>query len=61
MRWLLAARAHVPILVSKDVMDAAGVIPEEDVQNQRPAPDAPKAAASEEPEADIILRTPVGF
>jgi uncharacterized protein len=33
----LAARAHVPILVAKEVMDSAGVIPEEDLQNQRPA------------------------
>ncbi|MBE0698393.1 MAG: bifunctional nuclease family protein [Anaerolineaceae bacterium] len=48
----LAARAHVPILVSKDVMDSAGVIPEEDLQNQRPAAAAPKAAPSEEPEAE---------
>src|SRR5512133_3928637 len=32
----LAARSHVPILVSKEVMDSAGVIPEEDLQNQRP-------------------------
>jgi bifunctional DNase/RNase len=49
----LAARAHVPILVSKEVMDSAGVIPEEDLQNQRPAaPAAPKATASEEPEVE---------
>lgn len=48
----LAARAHVPILVSKEVMDSAGVAPEEDLQNQRPAPAAPKAAASEEPEVE---------
>lgn len=26
----LAARAHVPILVARDVMDAAGIVPEED-------------------------------
>lgn len=43
----LAARAHVPILVSKEVMDSAGVIPEEDLQNQRPTP--PARAASDEP------------
>ncbi len=50
----LAARAHVPILVSKEVMDSAGVIPEEDVQNQRPS--APSAAArpasGEEPDVE---------
>jgi len=28
----LAVRAHVPILVSKEVMDGAGIIPEQDVQ-----------------------------
>ncbi|NLG98285.1 MAG: bifunctional nuclease family protein [Chloroflexi bacterium] len=44
----LAARAHVPILVSKEVMDSAGVIPEEDLQNQRPTP-PPARAASDEP------------
>jgi bifunctional DNase/RNase len=29
----LAARAHVPILVAREVMDAAGIIPEEDEVN----------------------------
>jgi bifunctional DNase/RNase len=50
----LAARAHVPILVAKEVMDSAGVIPEEDLQNQRPAaPSTPsRPAASEEPEIE---------
>jgi bifunctional DNase/RNase len=28
----LAIRAHAPILVSQDVMDAAGIIPERDIQ-----------------------------
>jgi bifunctional DNase/RNase len=50
----LAARAHVPILVSKEVMDSAGVMPEEDLQNQRPtAPAAPaRPAAGEEPDIE---------
>lgn len=50
----LAARAHVPILVSKEVMDSAGVIPEEDIQNQRPpAPSAaPRPASGEEPDVE---------
>lgn len=48
----LAARAHVPILVSKEVMDNAGVIPEEDIQNQPPSVITPKQAASEAPEAE---------
>lgn len=38
----LAVRAHVPILVSQEVMDAAGVIPERDLQSEPPS-----AAASE--------------
>ena len=40
----LAIRAHVPILVSQDVMDVAGVMPERDMQNQ------PAGAASDEEE-----------
>src|SRR5512146_744548 len=50
----LAARAHVPILVAKEVMDTAGVVPEEDLQNQRPSAPAPttRPAASEEPDIE---------
>ena len=50
----LAARAHVPILVAKEVMDTAGVVPEEDLQNQRPAaPAAPsRPPAGEEPDIE---------
>jgi len=33
----LAARTRVPILVAKEVMDTAGVVPEDDVQGQRPS------------------------
>ena len=47
----LAARARVPILVAKEVMDSAGVIPEEDVQNQRSAT-AHSRAAGDEPEVE---------
>jgi bifunctional DNase/RNase len=32
----LALRAHVPILVSKDVMDTCGITPERDIQAERP-------------------------
>lgn len=32
----LAVRAHVPILVARDVMDVAGVIPEKDLQRELP-------------------------
>jgi len=38
----LAVRAHVPILVNQDVMDAAGVVPERDLQSE------PPVASSEE-------------
>ena len=49
----LAARARVPILVSREVMDSAGVIPEEDLQNQRSAPaQAARPAAGDEPEVE---------
>jgi bifunctional DNase/RNase len=30
----LAVRAHVPILVSRDVMEAAGIVPENDIQSE---------------------------
>lgn len=33
----LAVRAHVPILVSRSVMDMAGIIPEEDLQEREEA------------------------
>lgn len=49
----LAARARVPILISKEVMDSAGVIPEEDLQNQRAAPPAPgRSPGGDEPEVE---------
>jgi bifunctional DNase/RNase len=30
----LAVRAHVPIMVSRDILDTAGITPEEDIQQQ---------------------------
>jgi uncharacterized protein len=49
----LAARAHVPIMVAKEVMDSAGVIPEEDLQNQRPSAPAPsRQPSSDSPEVE---------
>jgi bifunctional DNase/RNase len=50
----LAARTHVPILVSREVMDAAGVVPEEDLQNQRPGTATPPArpVGGEEPDVE---------
>ena len=32
----LAVRAHVPILVNQEVMDAAGIVPERDMQGEGP-------------------------
>jgi uncharacterized protein len=42
----IAVRANVPILVARQVMDSAGIIPEEDVQEQ-------EAGEQETPEAEI--------
>ena len=45
----LAVRAHVPILVGQDVMDAAGIVPERDLQAQAeetPADDARPLSSS---------------
>ncbi len=33
----LALRAHVPILVNRDVMNEAGIVPEKDIQEQTPS------------------------
>jgi bifunctional DNase/RNase len=44
----IAVRAHVPILVSRSVMDVAGIIPEEDLQEE----DAKKVEPEGEPEAE---------
>jgi len=47
----LAVRAHVPVLIARDVMDAAAVYPDQDVQvsNQgsTPSPQAPKKPAED--------------
>ncbi len=34
----LAVRGHVPILVSREVMDSAGIIPDQDLQDQSEVP-----------------------
>lgn len=46
----VAVRAHVPILVARAVMDAAGIIPEEDLQEETARSDraAEEAATPEE-------------
>lgn len=47
----VAVRARVPILVSRSVMDSAGIVPEEDLQEQADQPQAAAAAGKTEPEA----------
>ncbi len=49
----LAVRAHVPILVSTDVMDAAGVVPERDLQGQPPASAADEGESEGKPHPPI--------
>jgi bifunctional DNase/RNase len=51
----LALRAHVPILVNREVMDEAGIVPEQDIQDmastppaQEPKPVPPASKESEE-------------
>jgi bifunctional DNase/RNase len=39
----IAVRAHVPVLVSRSVMDTAGIVPEEDIQEKVDQAEAPKA------------------
>ncbi len=48
----LAVRAHVPIYVTRQILDSAGITPEEDLQ-EKPAP-----AASEKPSAPSEEETP---
>ena len=54
----LAVRAHVPILVSQDVMDAAGIVPERDLQAEGPAAPAeqppPAPSARDEGRLDVF-------
>lgn len=46
----LAVRAHVPILVAREVMETAGIIPEADIQSQEPPTVQPGHSASAEEE-----------
>lgn len=46
----IAVRSHVPILVARSVMDAAGILPEEDIQESGAEEKPPKALPrSEQP------------
>jgi bifunctional DNase/RNase len=52
----LAVRAHVPILVSRPILDSVGVIPEEDMQEADKAKNQPaEAAPSEINEANLSV------
>jgi len=44
----LAVRAHVPILVAREVMDSAGLVPEQDLQNQEASAGAAAEGAAAE-------------
>ncbi len=43
----IAVRTHVPILVERSVMDSAGIIPEEDLQEESAVPTKPEAEGEE--------------
>lgn len=51
----LAVRAHVPILVARSVMDSAGIIPEEDLQEEQAALPAESEEISEEAEERLSI------
>ena len=48
----LAVRAHAPILVHRSVLEAAGIIPEKDLQAEAPA-EAPPTTTLEPPPAPV--------
>jgi hypothetical protein len=50
----LAVRYNVPILVAKDVMDTAGIIPERDIQS-KPEAQKPSAEINQEPPSEERL------
>lgn len=43
----LAVRAHVPIMIAQEVMNTAGVIPEQDIQSETETTGAPEDEAAE--------------
>lgn len=51
----IAVRAHVPILVASSVMDAAGIVPEEDIQEGHPELEKPAPTSSQVDESDERL------
>ncbi len=51
----ISVRAHVPILVSKDVMESAGVVPEQEVEEEAPLEEEPAEALGEEGEERLSV------
>jgi hypothetical protein len=51
----VAVRAHVPILVARAVMDSAGIIPEEDLQEEAAQTGQPAAEIGTSEEGDERL------
>jgi hypothetical protein len=51
----VAVRAHVPILVARSVMDSAGIIPEEDLQEEPSQPEGKAAEGAVAEEGDERL------
>jgi uncharacterized protein len=51
----VAVRAHVPILVARSVMDSAGIIPEEDLQEEAAGTDQPAVETEASEEGDERL------
>jgi len=45
----LAVRTHVPILVSREIMNSAGIVPEEDLQDAAESPETAQSATEAEP------------
>jgi uncharacterized protein len=48
----LAVRTHVPILVGREVMEAAGIVPERDLQSDSPAAPAGESGVLSQPARD---------
>ena len=51
----LAVRAHVPVLVSQSVMDEAGIVPENNIQDETPSDPLGKQGVNAEPEDEQRL------
>lgn len=49
----IAVRTHVPILVSRSVLDTAGIVPEEDMQTSDQEPLISKTSSSDEEDEEV--------